>query len=316
MKESFPDRLTEDALKTLIQDHCVVAWNLPQREESLNEWLNNFDGSALGDYKYERKLALWILLHFTFYTDEEIRGLCRVAHAKYIHAELMRLYKNGDLNNQSIEQCKLNILKDTLFVPAGVPSESGGHISYIYRQANDLSKSYFDPSRANDVNRIVILDDVSISGHQASGYIEQIPAQKGQSKFFIPLFITENAKQELHQNHPELIIISPVLIDSRSKCFSEDSFVFNSPWSKELAKDALSMCSYYGSKIVEGSEEMGSYPLGFSNGQMLIGLPHNVPNNSLPIIWHDGHEWKPFKARHHKKYGLFGEDEKDSTAYV
>lgn len=316
MKAIFPEDLTEESLRDLVIKHCIVAWNLEQRQNALANWLDNFDGSALGDAKYERLIALWILLNFTFYTEEELKNLCRVAHAEFIHNELMRSYEDKTLCEQSVEQCKLNVLRDTLFVPAGMPGESGSRISYIYRQANDLSRSYFDPSRTEDIKRIVVLDDISISGHQASSYIKDVPLLQHQSLYFIPLFITDSAKLALQKNNPELSIISPVLIDERSKCFSNESFVFSSSWSRGLLNDALVMCRHYGNMLVEHDSEMKGFPLGYSNGQMLIGLPYNLPNNSLPIIWHDGASWKPFQKRQKKLYGFSENGELGSHYYV
>ena len=45
--------------------------------------------------------------------------------------------------------------------------------------------------------------------------------------------------------------------------------------------------------------------LGFRNGQLLLSLHHNTPNNTLPIIWYDedGIEWTPIFKRYNKVYG-------------
>jgi hypothetical protein len=47
-------------------------------------------------------------------------------------------------------------------------------------------------------------------------------------------------------------------------------------------------------------------PLGYKDGQLLLGFSHNTPDNTLPIFWSEGHPprlWEPMFKRYHKNYG-------------
>ncbi len=55
---------------------------------------------------------------------------------------------------------------------------------------------------------------------------------------------------------------------------------------------------HYGEGIYPGSG------LGYSNGQLLLGFHHNVPDNTLPIFWMDefDREWDALFPRYTKVY--------------
>ena len=45
------------------------------------------------------------------------------------------------------------------------------------------------------------------------------------------------------------------------------------------------MCLQYGKMAYPKA------PLGFDDGQLLIGFSHNIPDNTVPIIWSTENEW-------------------------
>jgi hypothetical protein len=56
-----------------------------------------------------------------------------------------------------------------------------------------------------------------------------------------------------------------------------------------------------------GRELWRLYPLGYRNGQLLVGFHHNTPDNTLPIVWKDdircrGRPWEPVFRRYWKRY--------------
>ena len=46
------------------------------------------------------------------------------------------------------------------------------------------------------------------------------------------------------------------------------------------------------------------HQLGYGDGQLLLGLFHNTPDNTLPIFWfnEEGKEWYPIFKRYNKIY--------------
>ena len=58
-------------LRNHIIQTSIVAWKNYITESSLDRWLKNFDGAALGNAVVEQTIAAWLLLNFTYYTDTE-----------------------------------------------------------------------------------------------------------------------------------------------------------------------------------------------------------------------------------------------------
>ena len=65
------------------------------------------------------------------------------------------------------------------------------------------------------------------------------------------------------------------------KAFSPKSEVFANKEERERLK---LMCLKYGEKLYPNAK-YGEHPLGYDDSQALIIFDHNVPNNTLPIIW-------------------------------
>jgi hypothetical protein len=91
-----------------------------------------------------------------------------------------------------------------------------------------------------------------------------------------------------------------VELDETFRVFSDTSRYYDGielPYDKDLAKD---IASFYGRKLDL------SHPLGYKDGQMLLGFSHNVPDNTLPIFWFDepdGYPWIAIFPRCPKEYG-------------
>ncbi|MDE6697002.1 MAG: hypothetical protein K2K25_08980, partial [Muribaculaceae bacterium] len=76
--------LDEERLKRIIRNTSIVAWQKEISEDKIDEWLGNFDGSYFEDVENEKKLALWLLAHFSYYTMEDIRILCKKLYEQYL----------------------------------------------------------------------------------------------------------------------------------------------------------------------------------------------------------------------------------------
>ena len=84
-------------------------------------------------------------------------------------------------------------------------------------------------------------------------------------------------------------------LSEEHKAFSPESCYFKDPKQRKRLKG---ICSKYGELLYP------DYPLGYNDSQCLFVFPHNVPNNTLPIIWagpesesKPGVLWKPLWKR-------------------
>lgn len=68
---------------------------------------------------------------------------------------------------------------------------------------------------------------------------------------------------------------------------------------KDVKDQCEKMCYYYGKKCYK------DHPLGYDNGQLLIGFYYTVPNETLPIFWSDSNGWNRLFERYGKSNGLW-----------
>ena len=129
-------------LRNHIIQTSIVAWKNYITESSLDRWLKNFDGAALGNAVVEQTIAAWLLLNFTYYTDTEVRELCKIIYRKFIHRKLQEEYYQR--SSEDVQTKIQRILTRTIFLPLGNPSESGALILYNFRTANALPKRVFN----------------------------------------------------------------------------------------------------------------------------------------------------------------------------
>lgn len=291
------ENIDVDKIKDIIVKTSIVAWDSAISSADIDSWLENFDGSACGDEKIEKKVALWILMNFSYFTDADIKELCISIFNKYKHIKAIELKAIG-----SDEHINEYIAQNTLFVPLGNPSESGSLVLYSFRVANGLSKKLFEKN--NEKYRdVVLIDDVTITGEQAERYIDKIDVEYD-NLYFATFFATEDAIDNLKKSK-NVKFINVMNLDMRTKIFDDESFMFSSEMTKKIKGLAKYICTYYGEKIVSAITNpdlkyMKKFPLGFGDSQQLIGFRYNTPDNVLPIIWGDTGEWKKIFTRYHK----------------
>lgn len=311
----IPRIMNFERIKQIVLQTSITAWDHHITESSLERWLSNFTGSVLGDEQAERTIAAWLLMNFTYYTSSEVDELCRVIYRKYIHTKLTNSYY---MTLKVSKQEKVRrILKRTLFVHLGNPSESGAVILYHFRTANELSKDIFEQtpdlkSRLTDgsVDDVVLIDDVTLSGEQAGKYIKSIDLGSANVSL-LTFFATPEALVNLSKEIPECQLIFAQLLDERTKLFSNSSFVFSNKDTIVIKDFAYELCFKYGDFLVQNElkaveQYMKRYPLGFANGQQMFGFYYNTPDNTLPIFWCDTSKWHSAFRRHSKIYTVEG----------
>jgi hypothetical protein len=87
-------------------------------------------------------------------------------------------------------------------------------------------------------------------------------------------------------------------LDETYQAFGAHSRYFTNspPWFS--LTDFQSMATHYGNFLTP------HFPLGYKDGQLLLGFSHNTPDNTLPIFWFEGRTkpWSPIFIRFDKKY--------------
>lgn len=282
-------------LKRIIRNTSVVAWKKEISDEKIEDWLNNFDGSYFDEIENEKKLALWLLAHFSYYTMDDVRVLCKNLFNQYLH-EKLRNYGGTDLT-----QVINDIIDNTIFIGLGNDSESGNNILYYFRQENLLSKKSFEIDTGQTYENLVYVDDVTISGEQALEYIESRNV-KAHNTYVATLIATEDAIRRLSYAKDNIKPISTVILDQRDRAFSASTYVFSEKRMADIREIAQEFCELYGKKAVNGCGYMAKYPLGFDDGQYMISFEYNTPDNTLPIFWGSAYGWIPLFKRHPKIY--------------
>lgn len=287
--------LKEIRLKRIIRNTSVVAWRQTISDSQIDKWLSNFNGQYFKNVENERKLALWLLAHFTYYTYDDVRVLCRDVFNQYLHMKLLEC-NTKDLQSQITE-----IINNTIFIGLGNDSESGNNILYYFRQENQLCKKNFEIDSKMNYENLVYIDDVTISGEQAIDYIKSRNID-AKNVYAALLFATEDAVSKLETSNVDIKTISTMILDDRDKVFSDSAYVFSEKNIKEIKPFAEEFCKVYGAKAVQGCGYMSAHPLGYNDGQYMLGFEYNTPDNTLPIFWGTGGGWVPLFKRYQKIY--------------
>ena len=286
--DDFP---SADELKRQIMLTSSIVWqpnDITLKE--IDKWLANFKGEVL-PIAEEQILALWLLNHFVFYNEHEIRHLCKLLYKEFVHRKLMEIGGPVPLN----EAIGL-IHTDHKFHFLGDPAESGAYVLYYFRQENFLPMKYFLKNVNTDVDvddKIIFIDDVTLTGDstsQAFSFFNKLKP-KGAKRVLLTFVATHSAVSNLKGINVD--VISPIVLEDRNRCFhaSSDLFIHHSA---HLRKCEL-MAQHYGQKIANG------LPLGYRNGQLNFGFFYNTPDNTLPIFWADKANWYPIVKRYDKK---------------
>jgi len=303
------------------------AWDDEVRWSEIEAWAENFTGQTCATAE-ERIYALFALTRFTYFGRRLVREMLRSLYRDHFQAPLMqRIRRNlgGTKDAGRIEEVYRRELKATRFVSVGNPSESSAHLLYYFRQVNYLSKKMFcdfaqafstniskngsDATisflpRDRTVSRVVFFDDFVGSGTQIARYLgDYLPkirsGSAGIDLRFMSLFSTTHGLARLNAQ-PLFDGKSSALfeLDDTYKAFDANSRSLASApeWFERSKLEALA--KHYGRALRPSS------PLGYKDGQYLLGFSHNTPNNTLPIFWDEGNKtaWNPIFIRFDKKY--------------
>ena len=289
MSIDFPkDFPSEKNMLEILHKTIEKSWKTDLSVSDIEKWLDNFTGKVF-NIGEERKLALWLLCNYTYYSPSDVHHLCKVLYNKFIHDFIVR-------NSIQIEQIESE-LKNVCFSSVGSASESGGLLLYHFRQEANLTldRFFYPTNLETDKNStIVFIDDATLSGGTgARNYYNMLENIEYKQVYYLTIIASEEAIKKLEEKG--IVVIYCALVDSRNKCFSSDSMIFNRfpellSYSKKLAEE-------YGNVILEPNSTCK--PLGYKNGEFCFGFYYNTPNNTLPIFW-SNYNWHPIFPRKEK----------------
>jgi hypothetical protein len=298
-------------------------WEHRANKPAIEAWLQNFT-SGEASYSSEQIHALYLLSQFIFFGTREVRELLRALYRdqfRYPVTQHLRESHQNTVDVSVLHQLFKKELAQTRFLGVGSPAESGTHLLYYFRQENRLPKSAFvslaglydrridDPDVAlqdSQVRRIVFLDDLCGSGSQATRYSERvlptlrsIAERNGFSLTieYLVLVAQRSALEDVDRDTDFDRVGTVLELDESHKCLSSGSRHFHAADPAHVTLDgARKLAEAYGVTLCP------SNPLGWRDGQLLLGFSHNIPDNTLPIIWYDepSPPWMPIFPRYPK----------------
>ncbi len=317
---------TEDQLYKKLKTLNEQLWEKRASRPVIDKWLDNFSADLKGiDTGQQRLHALFLLSQFIYFGDREIRELLKALYRDYFrYPVISRLRGEADDTTDAALIASLfeQELDHTRFLGMGNPSESGTHLLYFFRQENKLRKGLFasvselfdrrlnDPEvdlADPDVRNIVFVDDFCGSGDQAKRYSRKVLSmlrmieQRRKIKLRLSCLFLVGTVDALNiiRSETEFDAVDAVLeLDSSHRSLDKGSRHFRDAPDDIIREVARSVAAHYGATLYT------DHPLGWKEGQLLLGFHHNIPDNSLPIIWWDesSHSWVPVFPRYPKIY--------------
>lgn len=314
----------EESLLRKIKVLNELLWEARCEEPVIDAWRSNFAGEVLSE-EQERLHALFLLSHLTYFGLREVRELLKCMYRDFVRAPILREIRSKNPGFRTVNDYAAPLqaeLLGTRFLGMGNPAESGTHLLYYFRQEAELSKKLFvhehqlftgdilNPTttlRDPNLHRIVFIDDICGSGQQSVEYsktilpqIKSVALRTGQAVelVYLVLFGTTAGMQNARTNSAFDRVECAGEMDLSFLTYSANSRVFATAPSEVDIVESKAIAQHYGAKI----EPL--QPLGYGNGELLMAFHHNIPDNTLPIIWSEGGAlpWKALLKRAHKIY--------------
>ena len=263
--------------------------------EDVRAWLQQVEGVL------DQRLLFKLLENILFPREEEIREIFRLAH-DHIKRRIPTV----------IQKSKVERRKDILVTYVDGPGKSGSQFASIYASVNKISTTRVIEMEtlqrevekgSSEINGVVIVDDFVGTGKSMSeNFIKywqknKEVLEKNRLAILIVVAFGTRDGEEYLRNQLEVIEYGGIdlyignTIQKPHYAFSDDSKL----WEDELEMHkARELCDNNGAKIAKKT------PLGYGDQGLLLVLPMNCPNNSLPILHSEGkgvNGWKPLFPR-------------------
>lgn len=310
-----------DELLETIQSLDACVWRKGMSTQLINEWLRCFGTDCAPDTP-GRLHALYMLSRFMYFGDAEVRALLLALHRDLFTYPLVaaaRKRLNDTRDRAAIAREYDADLQRSRFLAIGNPSESGAHLLYHYRQENDLASTLFITTHEifnlvtephtlalPEVARYVFIDDFCGSGktgcRASRDLLPRIRAAASTSGVVVRIAYhvmvgTERGLSKVRTEADFDEVMCVLELDESFRVFTEKSRYFRKPPTGVAVDRARALAETHGRSLSP------SDPLGFDDGQLLLGFVHNTPNNTLPVFWHRGTDrspWFPLFRRYYK----------------
>lgn len=281
----------------------------------VEDWLRNFQGKVLAA-GVEQKHALHLLQQFIYFGKAEITECLRVLYRDhFVYPAVQELKKTLSDPFKIAQAVTQRAEQETAFIGVGLPSESGQHMLYPFRQANDLSAAgvvsllelfHRDQNQKlalnnPSINHLIFIDDFCASGEQVIVRLKNdialirtdLPSLK--ISFFV-LFATVDGLAAARGAGMFDAMEAAITFDEDYKVFSANSLSYQDGHASISLAEGQLIAEGYGKQLYP------LHPLGHRGGQMLLGFQHNTPDNTLPIFWFkDAPPWYAIFPRTIKK---------------
>lgn len=148
--------------------------------------------------------------------------------------------------------------------------------------------------RAQNVKRIVLLEDFVGSGVQTKGPVTYAATKLGAQLpvLFVPLIVSAFGLETLREGlgGQQTLTIDPVFVLPKHAHVRQEPQAAEPAMFAELRRVALSTFEIVKQPRPPARTPLAE-PLGFRSSGALIVLHTNCPNNTVPLFWHDAPEW-------------------------
>ena len=316
--------LIREKLEEKIRVLSRFVWEGRAGGQVVADWVSQFSDDANVEDS-EQLHALFLLSHFLYFGQDELRFLLKSLYRDYIRAPMLRAIRRENANTMDLyfvegEYCSR--LERVRFLPVGNPSESGAHILYYFRQENSLAKALFVSSHQifdrtitdgdvgisvqdENIQQYIFIDDLCGSGNQVGGYCANVLESlkvlaPGVTTSYFTLFGTTQGLDAVRAYGMFDDVGAVFELDASFRAFDPTSRIFGTESGPFALRKVRATCEKYGGRL------WSEYPLGYADGQLAIGFNYNTPDNSLPIFWGGdeaaGGPWRSVFRRYPKVY--------------
>jgi hypothetical protein len=266
------------------------------RPDQIVRWLEQFGGPE------EQRLIVPILNGLRFYTSSKINQSLRDLH-QYLLRELAHRGYQYKLSGQQRNRSDLLI--------CGLEGGGSG-ASHLLKQYRDENGIYSDcvvdtdnvrralKAAKKPIRAVVIVEDFMGTGNTAASRLQELHDlwtseeewPESVEVFLLAITGFDGAVKKVEKKIAQLGWPVTVRVgdplDNADRCFHVESRFYSDESEREKAQE---LCSRFGSFVSMKT------PLGYGATEAAVCFEYRCPNNTLPVLWGSGKDWKPLFPR-------------------